>query len=75
MVDYTKEALLCSHSRLNKSRMSTVQQTKLESMIARSYSDDGDVQRGALSMPRSATRPGQRDDMLRCSFAGIRAVL
>lgn len=50
---------------------------KLKSMLARSYSDDNNLQRGALSVPRIVSRPGSCDDgnIPQGLFAGIRAVL
>jgi hypothetical protein len=48
---------------------------RLESTVARSYTDDAEVRRGALSAPNNQYRPGQRDDVTRCIPASLVANL
>lgn len=71
------EEMLCSHGRSGKGRLGLSQRSRLDSMLARSYTDDFELQRGALSVPRTSSRPGSRDDndVPQRLFAGIRAVL
>lgn len=54
-----------------KMRLNAEQSAKLDSMIARSFTDDVEVRRGALSAPRTHNRPGQRDDEVHCNFVGM----
>jgi hypothetical protein len=54
-----------------KARLSAEQSAKLDSVIARSFTDDVDVRKGALPAPRMHNRPGQRDDEVRCNFVGM----
>lgn len=70
MVDYKNARILVGlrEHRL-KARRSLMQATKLDATAARMYSDDEDIQRGALSAPHEQYRPGQRDDKV---YATIR---
>lgn len=54
-----------------KARLSAQQAAKLEMMTARSFTDDAEIRRGALSAPRMHNRPGQRDDEVHCNFVGM----
>lgn len=75
MVVYGKELLLCGRKRLSRTRLGLAGQVKLAATQARSYSDDSDIQHGALSLPRIPNRPGSRDDTLRCSSTGFFAAV
>ena len=52
-------------------RLSVSQTAKLESIMARSYSDDANIRHGALSAPSMQFRPGQRDDVANCSTVNM----
>lgn len=54
-----------------KAKLSAGEALKFESTMARSYTDDADLGRGALMAPRSHYRPGQRDDTVSPGFAGM----
>jgi hypothetical protein len=75
MVDYSKEILLTARDRQLRGCLSPSQVSKLESIMARSYSDDLELRRGALTAPRTSLRPGQRDDAVHCPGASMMAVL
>jgi hypothetical protein len=75
MIDPNKKSLVDIGTRQIKSCLNSWQKSRLESITARSFSDDADIRDGALSAPRSRYRPGQRDDTLRPAFVGLRPVL
>jgi hypothetical protein len=75
MVEYAKEILLCNRNRSAHSRIVSAQQVILESIQARSYSDDGDSRREAFIRPRPTSRPGNHDDELRSIYPSIRAAI
>jgi hypothetical protein len=63
MVDHSNRMYVQQQNCHQKGRLSVQQATKIEVVMARSYSDDTDICRGALSAPRNHFRPGQRDDV------------
>ncbi|MDB5181794.1 MAG: hypothetical protein JWP13_557 [Candidatus Saccharibacteria bacterium] len=56
-------------------RLSKPRAARLEAIIARSYTDDADVRRGALSAPRTRYRPGLRDDAISCVPASMLTIV
>lgn len=71
MVDHKAKTNARVRETLVKSRLSTLQAHSIESVMARSYTDDVDMRLGALSAPRNHFRPGQRDDEVHCTFVSI----
>lgn len=67
MVDHSARAYVRMQEHQPKNKLSRLQSARLESIMARSYTDDADMRRGALSVPRNHFRPGLRDDEVRCS--------
>lgn len=59
----TKAIMRCNRSRTsNNTAMRTAERAKIAFVQARSYTDDGRLQHGALSFPTRIERPGSRDD-------------
>jgi hypothetical protein len=72
MVDQsTRIALYMRKHCANKGQFSVQQASKIEVTIARSYTDDADVSHGVISTPQVQPRPGQRDDAINCTIAGL----
>jgi hypothetical protein len=66
MIDHSAKAYVRYHAQQRRGRLGIDKATRLESKLARSYTDDVDVRRGALSAPCNSFRPGQRDDEPHC---------
>lgn len=62
MVDHSAMVYMQLHKHHGKTRVSVQQAEKIDVIAARTYSDDIDICRGALSAPNPRFRPGQRDD-------------
>lgn len=75
MVDYSAKHYVRLRGHQSKTKMTTLQKTKLEAIAARSFSDDGDLRIGALSAPRNHFRPGQRDDDVHYHFGSMAPIL
>ena len=75
MLDPSTRLYTCMRQHPHADRLSPGQATKLESMLARTYTDDNDIRGGALSAPRNHSRPGLRDDEVNCSFVGMIPVI
>jgi hypothetical protein len=75
MVDHSARAYVRMRAHQQRYKLSAQQSNKIDAVMARSYSDDADVRRGALSAPRNHFRPGQRDDEVRSNFVGMIPVL
>lgn len=71
MVDHSARAYAHAHTYRSKSELDAVHTAKLESMLARTYTDDADMRRGIMAVPRNQFRPGQRDDDVRCSLTAL----
>jgi hypothetical protein len=71
MVDHSAKAYERIGRHHPRTKLSAGQAAKLDSMAARTYTDDADERHGALSAPRIRFRPGQRDDEVRCNFVGM----
>jgi hypothetical protein len=68
MIDQsTRVALYMRRYCAYKGHLSVVQASKIEATAARSYTDDADISRGALSTPHIQSRPGQSDDVVNYS--------
>jgi hypothetical protein len=70
MIDHCAKQYIVIQNRHQKTRLSVQQINKIEVAAARSFTDDADINHGALSAPRLNSRPGQRDDTVNCSFVG-----
>ncbi len=57
-----------------KRRVGKLYAATLESKIARTFTDDANLHHGALSVPCSHMRPGQRDDENICFLAAPQTV-
>lgn len=62
MVDHSAMVYMQLHRGAYKTHVSVQQAEKIKLIAARTYSDDIDLRRGALSAPCQQFRPGQRDD-------------
>lgn len=70
MIDHSARQFMLAQRRYQQKRLSMQEIDKIEAVTARSFTDDVDPRRGALSAPRFNFRPGQRDDAPHCSFVG-----
>jgi hypothetical protein len=58
-----------------KTKLSSFYASRLESKLARSFTDDADVRHGRGSVLCQQFRPGQRDDELSCGLRTMLTVL
>jgi hypothetical protein len=75
MIDHCAKKYIVMHNRHQKTRLSAQQVNKIEVAAARSFTDDADINYGALSAPKLNFRPGQRDDGVNCSFVGSTPIM
>lgn len=75
MVDHRAKVYMRIREHQPRLKICDMQVSKLESILARSYSDDTDIRQGALSAPRMHHRPGQRDDEMYCTPASMLTAL
>lgn len=69
MVDQSSRAYVRIREHHHTLRRCTQQADKLESKLARTYTDDAVARLSVMPSYRDHVRPGQRDDEVLCNFA------
>jgi len=71
MIDHQVRSLGRLTQRESCRRLKSFRLSKLDAVIARTYTDDADIRSGSLSAPQFHSRPGMRDDEgIICTFGG-----